>query len=407
LSKREIIVKLSRKWMAAFVAPAVVVGGSLVVALPATAVNLPDLTPKELLMLMDGDVTGFSGTVIKTSDIGLPVMELSSMMSQDDVDRMAERMPEGFEDLVPQLIDQNAFTQLVELAAGKHTMRVYASELGVRVQILDPLSQRDLLLTKDSFWAYDAGKAYALTGNIDQELASSYGASLMQWSTNLATPEEMVDALLAEVGDSSSLRVGADHWVAGRTAYQLVVEPTSEVSLIDSVVISVDSETGLALDLKVYAGSSADVAVSVGFDSISFEIPDSSLFSFTPPPGTTVEVATAPEELLAIARKYQGEEPTEETAEALKADLIELGGSEDLPAASVSGEAWESVAYMESLPADFPTALLDTELFADLMVTVSGGRVFSTPVVNILITDSGEVYAGAVSIDYLVKIAAG
>ena len=76
--------KFSSKWAAAFVAPAVVAGGSLVMALPAAAVDLPDVTPKELLMLMDGDVTGFSGTVTKTSDIGLPVMELSSMMSQDN-----------------------------------------------------------------------------------------------------------------------------------------------------------------------------------------------------------------------------------------------------------------------------------------------------------------------------------
>ena len=105
--------KFSSKWAAAFVAPAVVAGGSLVMALPAAAVDLPDVTPKELLMLMEGDVTGFSGTVTKTSDIGLPVMELSSMMSQDAVDDMAEKMPEGFEDFVPQLIEQNSITQLV------------------------------------------------------------------------------------------------------------------------------------------------------------------------------------------------------------------------------------------------------------------------------------------------------
>ena len=118
-------------------------------------------------MLMDGDVTGFSGTVTKTSDIGLPVMELSSMMSQDAVDDMAEKMPEGFEDFVPQLIEQNSITQLVELAAGTHTMRVYASESGSRVQILDQMSQRDLIVTPTEFWLYDAGQASAVMGTLD------------------------------------------------------------------------------------------------------------------------------------------------------------------------------------------------------------------------------------------------
>jgi len=73
------------------------------------------------------------------------------MMSQDAVDDMAERMPEGFEDFVPQLIEQNALTQLVELAAGTHTMRVYASDLGMRVQVMDQMGQRDLLVTEDGF----------------------------------------------------------------------------------------------------------------------------------------------------------------------------------------------------------------------------------------------------------------
>jgi hypothetical protein len=71
------------------------------------------------------------------------------------------------------------------------------------------------------------------------------------------------------------------------------------------------------------------------------------------------------------------------------------------------GEAWESVTVMESLPVDFPRELLSTELFADLMIAVEGGTVFSTPLVNILLTDAGKVYAGAVTLDHLVEIAAG
>ena len=50
--------------------------------------------------------------------------------------------------------------------------------------------------------------------------------------------------------------------------------------------------------------------------------------------------------------------------------------------------------------------MLENQLFADLLVQVEGGKVFSTPLMNILITDSGEVYAGAVTISYLQEVAA-
>ena len=398
--------KLSRKWAAALVAPAVVAGGSLVMALPASAVDLPDVTPKELLMLMDGDVTGFSGTVTKTSDIGLPVMELSSMMSQDAVDDMAEKMPEGFEDFVPQLIEQNSFTQLVELAAGTHTMRVFASESGSRGQIMDQMSQRDLIVTPTEFWAYDASKAYAVTGTVDSDTLDSLESAAVRGQEMAASPEELVDALLEEVGASSTLTVGQDHRIAGRTAYQLVVEPRSTVSLIDSVVVSVDSETGMALGLEVFSRTSSTVALEVKFDSIRFETPDAELFSFTPPPGTTVEVWEAPEELTALVEEYADQEPTEETLQALANDLEELSGSPEMPASRVIGEDWESIMVMDSLPADFPAELLETELFSDLMDDVAGGTAFSTPIMNVLISDSGKVYAGAVTLDHLVKVAA-
>jgi outer membrane lipoprotein-sorting protein len=399
-------VKLSKKWTASFVVPSVIVLGSVAFAMPAAAVDLPDLTPQELLSLMDGEVTGFSGTVVKTSNIGLPALEMSSMMSQEQVDEMAERMPEGFEDLVPQLIEQNALTQLIELAAGTHTMRVYASELGVRVQVLDPLSQRDFIVNDNEFWAYDAGKATALTGTFDPQMQATLEESLLQLQVDAASPEAVVDALLEEVSDSTVLSVGDDHSIAGRSAYELIATPLSDVSLIDSIVVSIDSETGMALDVKVFSVEQSEPAFALGFESIRFETPDAALFSFTPPAGTTVEVQQFPEELRELSEEYAGREFTEAELENLSADAKAQWEAQGLPAGDIVGENWESIVYLASVPADVPLDMLETELFADLMTDVDGGKVFSTPIVNVLITDSGEVYAGAVTIAHLLAVAA-
>ena len=84
----------------------------------------------------------------------------------------------------------------------------------------------------------------------------------------------------------------------------------------------------------------------------------------------------------------------------------ERGDKSDQAKPEVIGEGWESVMYLSAIPSEVPMDLLENELFADLMTTVSGGKVFSTPVLNVLITDSGEVFAGAVTIAFLQEVAA-
>ncbi len=398
--------KISAKWTAAFVAPSVIAAGAIFAAAPASAIDLPDVTAEELMLIMDGEMVDFSGTVVKTSNLGLPALEMSSMMSQDAVDDMAERMPEGFEDFVPQLIEQNALTQLVELAAGTHTMRVYASDLGMRVQVMDQMGQRDLLVTEDGFWAYDAAAATAWSGSADDVTQSSLEDAKRQWQQELASPEELVNALLDEARLSSTVSVGQDHEVAGRSAYQLIVSPNSSVSLIDQVVVSVDSETGMALDVKVFSREDSEAAFEVGFESIRFATPDADIFSFTPPPGTTVIVEEVPEALRALQAEYAGRTLTEADREQLRADLRAAAEAEGMPSPELLGDEWESVMYLAQVPSDIPLEMLETELFADLVTEVAGGVVFSTPILNVLVTDSGEIFAGSVTIAHLQSLAA-
>jgi hypothetical protein len=50
--------------------------------------------------------------------------------------------------------------------------------------------------------------------------------------------------------------------------------------------------------------------------------------------------------------------------------------------------------------------MLETELFSGFMTEVEGGKVFSSPIMNVFLSDSGEVFAGAVSVSYLLDVAA-
>jgi outer membrane lipoprotein-sorting protein len=412
--------KISKRWMPALIVPAVIAAGAVAVPLQANAVDLPDLTPQQVMLLMDGDVTGFSGTIVKTSELGLPPLEMSSMMDEEMIAEMEEKMPEGFEEFIPSLIEQNAITQAVELIAGTHRIRVYASEVGMRVQVLDPMSQRDFIVNENEFWAYDARNATALTGTFDMEVSDEDKAEfeakaqaqldeyLAEIQLDISNPEAVADYLMAQVGETTEVSVGKDHRIAGRTAYQLIAQPNAENSLVESVVISVDSETGMALDVKVYSVEQDVPAFHVGFESISFETPDASLFSFTPPAGTTVETMELPAELEAeleqLKSDYENKEFTNEDNAAMRAELEARYADQPKPA--MIGEDWESVIYLPAMPQEVPMEMMENELFADLMTPVDGGKVFSTPLLNVLVLDSGEVYAGAVTIEYLQEVAA-
>jgi len=412
--------KISKRWAPAALVAAVITAGTIALPMQANAVDLPDLTPQQVMLLMEGEIQGFSGTIVKTSELGLPPLQMSSMMNEDMIKEMEEKLPEGFEDFVPSLIEQNAITQAVELIAGTHKIRVYASAEGARVQVLDTMSQRDVVINKDEFWFYDSRKATAITGAINYEVdqaeldtaKTEAQAKLQEYAAQIqldvSNPEAVANYLMEQIGESTSVSVGKDHRVAGRTAYQLIAEPNANNSLIESVIVSVDSETGMALDVKVYSKEQEAPAFEVGFESISFDIPSASMFSFTPPAGTIIETLEVPAELEAELEKLMAEADLSKLSEdqkaAFKAELEAKYG--EAPKTELIGQGWESVMYLSAIPAQVPMELLESELFADLMTTVAGGKVFSTPVMNILITDSGKVYAGAVTIAFLQEVAA-
>ncbi len=393
--------RISKRWVPSIAVPAVIAVGAIAVPLQANAIDLPDLSPQQVMVLMQGaDVTEFSGTIVKSSNLGLPTLEFSSMMSEDSIAQMEEKMPAEMADFVPSVIESNTLTQAIELISGSHTIRVYVSgQDKLRAQILDPMSQRDLIVNGNEFWVYDAKMATALTGTIDIEADPAKQAEAEQKvldyadsiALDLSSPDAIADYLVSMVDETSLVEVGKDHSVAGRSAYQLIISPDSPNSLVASAAVSVDSETGMPLKVEIFSTTQVEAAMTVGFESISFGSVDQGLFSFTPPAGTSVETFDA-DELMATLDGY-------EKPEGYVSDY-------EVPAEpEVLGSDWDSVVHLAALPADIPQDLMATELFADMLTEVPGGKVFSTPLVNVLLTDSGEVYMGAVTIDYLLSLA--
>ena len=391
--------KLSKRWMPAVVTPAVIAAISLV-PLQANAVDLPDMSAEELMvMMMDAQPTEFSGTILKTSNLGLPALELSSMVSEEDAERMREKMPEEFADFAPEVIEQNLLTEAMELVTGEHRVRVYVGETGMRAQILDMMAQRDLIVSGNTVWTYDSREQVAMYAELDEEklaegkieAEAEISAYIAEIGLDLTDPQAVAEYLMSQVGDSSEVTVGTDHYHAGRTAYQLIVTPNSELSLVDSIVLSVDSETGMPLALSVYSTEQAEPAMEVGYESISFGDQDESMFSFTPPAGTQIVDL---KELEAQKEKVDLE---------MWMDMEEMESLEEKPEPVMIGEGWDTIVLMPA--GDKALAEMGGELIQSLMTPVAGGMLFSTPLMNVFMTDSGDIYAGAVSVQHLLDTA--
>ncbi len=394
--------KLSKRWAPAIISPAVIAAVALN-PLQANAVDLPDLTPEELMVMMQqAEPVEFSGTVLKTSNLGLPALELSSMLSESEIEQMREKTPEEFASFVPDVIENNALTDAMELIAGEHRIRVYVGETGVRSQILDPMAQRDFIASGNTVWVYDSREQTAAYAEIDEARAkASKEEAMLRLDTyaaeiglDLTNPQAVAEYAMAQVGDSSQVSVGTDHFHAGRTAYELIITPNSDVSLIASIVISIDSEFGIPLAVTVNSTEQSEPAMQIGFESISFQDQDESLFSFTPPAGTTV---TNLNELGAQAKDMEMFMSEEEMAE-LEAKTAAK------PEPTMIGDSWDSVIHMPARDSG-ELDMLSEGLFAELMSDVDGGKVFSTPVMNVLVTDSGDIYAGAVTVAHLLAVA--
>lgn len=360
------------RWLPAVAAPAVIAAAALTGSLPASAGNpLPAKTPGEVLALVAGhSAPSLSGTLEQSSNMGLP--SLSKLGPSTGTDG----------------------TSILELLSGPHTARVFLDgSTHSRVQVLDRLAERNAVRNGDQIWLYSSkdNSATHLTlpaGAAQHQPARTEGA--------MPTPEELAARLLATAGPTTDFAVLPDVNVAGRPAYNLMLTPRGNGTLIGSVAIAVDGQSGLPLSVEVKARGQAEPALKVAFTSLSLQAPDAALFAFSPPPGATVKESTLKESAASDSHAGEPGSPAAATHER----------------PSVTGSGWESVvetrldATAAGAPGQPGAFLSGDPLLQQAAVAVPGGHLFSTAIVNVLLTDDGRIFAGSVPAEQLQAAAA-
>ncbi|MEU4165940.1 DUF2092 domain-containing protein [Streptomyces sp. NPDC026665] len=386
---------------ARYVVPVAVVGvaAATIGLVPALAdsgdPDLPKVTAQQLIeKIAESDVQQLSGTVKISTDLGLP--DLGGLESGLLSGAAGEH---GGSSADPQ-------SKLLELASGTHTLRVAADGPDrAKVSLLDDAAEYSVIHNGKDVWGYDSKSNEVFHSTSGESGQTGEGKTPHDVP---ATPKDFADEVLKSVDDTTSVTVDGTAHVAGRDAYKLVIKPRQSGTTVGAISIAVDAKTGLPLKFTLTPASGGAAVVDAGFTRVDFSRPSASTFAFTPPKGAKV---TEGDDLKGGESKGDGRKDFEKALPKGHGDSADgLGGSKTI------GEGWNTIVVLdtggEGLPsgASGSTGNGDVDGFLNLLGdhvkgTFGSGTVFSTRLVNALITDDGKVYAGAVTKAALVKAA--
>lgn len=326
-----------------------------------TAPALGSRTAAELISDVAGSsATALSGTVRETSDLGLPVLPSSVTGT-----------------LGP-----------VTLATGTNTLRVSVDgPEKSRVALVGALAEYDVVHSGKDVWTYSNQQNRVVHYVLPAKPAGA-AASTTPGQVG-GTPAQAAAAALAVIGPSTQVRVGRSVMVAGRPARQLVLTPRVAGSLVGSVRVAVDAATSVPLRVQVFShAQTAKPAFQVGFTDVTFTKPAASVFTFTPPGGAQVSQRTVPTPTRARVGTHAP------AAQGPHSGLTTMGSG------------WTSIAV---IPHVNLSALTKNQpnLLQELTTRVAKGRMLSTALVSVLLTNDGRLLVGAVSPDALQAAAAG
>jgi outer membrane lipoprotein-sorting protein len=328
----------------------------------ASAPDLPEKTAAELLVDVTDSDQPFSGTVVQTARLGLPELPYSAA----------------------------AVAGPVALLTGSHTARIwYSSPELARVAVMDELDETNVIRDGAEVWVWSSRTNTAQHAVLPPHEGTGPGTAGVGMS-----PDEAAEALLAAIDPSTEVAVDGTAEVAGRAAYELVVTPRDDRSLIENVRLAVDGETSMPLRVEVNSTGADEPAFEVGFTSVTFGEPAADVYRFNPPPGATLDELD-----LTAMDAHKGDEPP-----GINADNIR-------PRPTVVGDGWTAVLVVPevTLPAPDEDGVLEALLGGASAVSgpYGSGRLLETELLSVLLLDDGRLLVGAVEPDVLTEVAAG
>jgi len=336
---------------------------SLVAASAQADNGLKPISAEQLLVdLQKSKVDGLSGTVIQQANLGLPAIPGAGRESSD----------------------------MTSLVSGTHTLRVrYAAPDKSRLAVFGTLGETDVIANGHHRWTWSSKEKSATHTTSSEDVSAADRGTAPADAPK--TPEEAAQQVLAALDPSTTVSTDASVKVAGRDAYELVLQPNDDASLIKQVRIAVDGANKQPLRVQVFAADKL-LAFEVAYQQVSFTRPDDQEFEFKPPPGTTVTEKAAPTRPAPSAEEKAG---AQDPADQAKSDT------------KVVGTGWTSVVITkldQSDPTQAQGQLGDfLQQLPEVNVPGGKGRVLAGTAFSAILTDDGRLAVGAVHQDLLIK----
>lgn len=363
------------RWLVPFAAVLAIVATALVAGNASADEKLPPRSAEQLLVdLQQADVDGFSGSVRQSADLGIPALPGVSEHGSE-------------------------FSSLI---SGTHTLRVaYAAPDSAKVSLLGDLSESSVIRHGDDLWTWSSkdNEATHTTIDADRKTSGRHGDQSKDLPADAPkTPQEAAQRILAGTADTTDVTVATDTTVAGRAAYELILRPKDDRSLVSSVRIAVDGTEHVALRVDVFADGRTAPVASIGFTEVAFTTPPASEFEFTPPNGAKVTQV----------------EPDEHSKPS-KADREAAAKARKQAEPTMVGKGWTGVAVGKLPAGEVPDSTagsrdrssdeVDLQGYLARLPKVSGswgsGRLLAGTAFSVVITDDGRYAVGAVAPELL------
>lgn len=342
---------------AAVVGTALGVGGLVVVAMPASAGDAPQLPPISADALVQSVMTAnpgpFDGEVSVTNDLGLPAVGAAIPGAQTlNID------------------SAHVYTDGADKA---------------KLSLVNGSSQETIVRNGSTVWDYKSATNSATKTTVPAGVATQHGTE----AGRLADPGTATKDLLAKVRESSTVSVDGTANVANRPAYELVLTPKpSERTLLREIRVAVDSQTRMPLRLSVLSNGTTTPALQVAFSNIEFTQQPADLFTFTAPKGAKVTEKTAKldDQAKAKAQANQAKQDTKLVGDGWDTVITGKVPAEAIAPKNASGTGGRTVD---------PQKLL-SRFGKRVSGTWGSGYLFTTKVGSAVVTDDGRFAAGAV-----------
>jgi outer membrane lipoprotein-sorting protein len=356
------------RWAAPAAALAVV--GAVALTANHVANADPSLPPRSAAQLLvdvqQASLKGLSGTVVQTSNLGLPELNFGGSA-------------------------QGGSSSLTSLVSGTHTWRVWlAGPEQQRLALVGSLGESDVIRNGRDLWVWSSKDKTASHTTLPAEGAKPAGTRTPTPEQLPKTPQEAAQLALSAIEPTTAVATSGASVVAGQQAYDLVLEPKDSASLVASVRISLDAVHHVPLRVQVFSTKTANPAFEVGFTQVVFATPPARQFAFNPPPGTKVTRSTQGSD----AGKAPATKPS--TSAGAKPKVVGSGWTTVVVSRTPTPSAAGSRAAQGDMAGQLQRVL-------SLLPRASGswgtGRVLQGTLFTVVVTDDGRIAVGAVAPD--------